>query len=409
MRLVKLCSTAAAARKLCKLLILRIFHPSTEILDETLQCDSSLSQPMRVPAHLYRPWHCVYYFRETATVQGKQRAKKISLATKDRAGRLRALRDLRARSEGLGVPAQPSPNPLTNGVAARSTNADQSLRPVLPERPKMFQANVDIGKCHGPFAPLLHRLPEAKHEPVRLAANGGIEDLHGVVVVGIGEHRDLAVEHESGTFHLGLHCGGIDAVQVLGVLQSRPRCAGMVGDHVISTRFQKLEDRLVEGIHVGTVHKTVVKIVVVFERPDDIDRVIARGSRLLAERIGVRFHIAMPGFRRNGLRHGDRIGFEAGDLGRNIGMDLAVRTHNRGKDAGPVTTARPYIDDHVARLHFGKRQQFRRVARHVLQAVLPGTGGVGNGCDDAGRRRLRHDRRRQQHRDGRHGKQYGFQ
>lgn len=38
---------------------------------------------MRIPAHLCRSRHGVYYFRETSTVNGKQRARKISLHTKD--------------------------------------------------------------------------------------------------------------------------------------------------------------------------------------------------------------------------------------------------------------------------------------------------------------------------------------
>jgi len=38
---------------------------------------------MRIPAHLCRSRHGVYYFRETSTVAGKQRARKISLHTKD--------------------------------------------------------------------------------------------------------------------------------------------------------------------------------------------------------------------------------------------------------------------------------------------------------------------------------------
>ncbi len=38
---------------------------------------------MRIPAHLCLSRHGVYYFRETSTVAGKQRAKKISLHTKD--------------------------------------------------------------------------------------------------------------------------------------------------------------------------------------------------------------------------------------------------------------------------------------------------------------------------------------
>ncbi|MES2320011.1 MAG: hypothetical protein V4631_21225 [Pseudomonadota bacterium] len=38
---------------------------------------------MRIPAHLCMSRHGVYYFRETSVVAGKQRAKKLSLHTKD--------------------------------------------------------------------------------------------------------------------------------------------------------------------------------------------------------------------------------------------------------------------------------------------------------------------------------------
>src|SRR3984957_426413 len=118
-----------------------------------------------------------------------------------------------------------------------------------------------------------------EYELIRPPSHQRIEHNSTVVIGSIGEPIILRLEHEARRLDFLPQRHWVNPVQRFGVAQARTRGRGVVDDGENSARLECFEKRRVQHLEVGRAHESIVQIVVVLRRPQDV-KALRRGESI---------------------------------------------------------------------------------------------------------------------------------